>query len=138
MAAAVATAIAPVSIIAGELFQYVTFDYLWWVLTAWMMIRLLKSEDPRWFLGIGAAVGLGLLTKYTIGVLVIAMAGGLLFTSVAALAQESLALGRHYGRVISFPAQRDLAAPPSLDLARFPAFHPCARRPHWKNTGASC
>jgi hypothetical protein len=80
MAAAVATAIAPVSIIAGELFQYVTFDYLWWVLTAWMTIRLLKSEDSRWFLGMGATVGLGLLTKYTTGVLVIAMAGGLLLT----------------------------------------------------------
>jgi len=78
--AALAVAIAPLSIIAGELFQYVSFDYLWWVVTAWMMIRLLKSEDPRWWVGVGAAVGLGLMTKYTMGVLVIAIAGGLLPT----------------------------------------------------------
>ena len=78
--AASAVAIAPLSISAGTLFQYVSFDYLWWVLAAWMTIRLLKSEDPRWFTGIGAAVGLGMMTKYTMGVLVIAMAGGFLLT----------------------------------------------------------
>jgi len=78
--AAAAVAIAPMSIGAGTLFQYVSFDYLWWVVTAWLTIRLLKSEDPRWFAGIGAAVGLGMMTKYTMGVLVIAIAGGFLLT----------------------------------------------------------
>jgi hypothetical protein len=80
LVAALAVAIAPMSISAGELFQYVSFDYLWWVITAWLTIRLLKSEDPRWFVGIGTAVGLGMMTKYTMGVLVIAMGGGLLLT----------------------------------------------------------
>jgi hypothetical protein len=80
LVAAIAVAITPLSIGAGQLFQYVSFDYLWWVVTAWFTIRLLKSEDPRWFVGIGAAVGLGMMTKYTMGVLVIAMAGGLLLT----------------------------------------------------------
>jgi hypothetical protein len=80
LVAAISVAIAPMSISAGELFQYVSFDYLWWVAAAWMVIRLLKSEDKRWFVGIGAAVGLGLMTKYTMGVLVIAMAGGFLST----------------------------------------------------------
>jgi 4-amino-4-deoxy-L-arabinose transferase-like glycosyltransferase len=75
LVAALATAISPMSIGAGELFQYVSFDYLWWVVAAWMTIRLLKSEDPRLFAGIGAAVGLGMMTKYTMGVLVIAIAG---------------------------------------------------------------
>jgi len=78
LVAAIAVAIAPMSIGAGELFQYVSFDYLWWVLAAWMMIRLFKSEDPRWWIGVGAAVGLGMITKYTMGVLVIGIAGGLL------------------------------------------------------------
>jgi hypothetical protein len=80
LVAAIAVAIAPMSISAGQLFQYVSFDYLWWVVAAWMAIRLLKSKDPRWFVGIGAAVGLGMMTKYTMGVLVIAMAGGFLLT----------------------------------------------------------
>src|SRR3990172_1899474 len=44
------------------------------------MIRLLKSDDPRWWLGICAAIGLGLLTKYTILVLVAGIGIGVLLT----------------------------------------------------------
>jgi 4-amino-4-deoxy-L-arabinose transferase-like glycosyltransferase len=40
---ALAVAIAPVSLGQGALFQYVSFDYLWWVLIAYLLIRLLKS-----------------------------------------------------------------------------------------------
>ncbi len=40
--------IAPVSFDQGALFQYVSFDYLWWVLAAYCVVRLLKSENPRW------------------------------------------------------------------------------------------
>jgi len=63
---AVAVATTPNSIIQGGLFQYETFDYLCWVLLAFTVIRLLKSENPRWWLGIGAVIGLGMMTKYTI------------------------------------------------------------------------
>lgn len=63
---AVAVATSPMSIVQGGLFQYETLDYLCWVLLAFMVIRLLKSENPRWWLGIGAAIGLGMMTKYTI------------------------------------------------------------------------
>ena len=41
----------------GSLFEYVAFDYLWWVLAAYLMIRLLRSDDPRWWLAIGTVVG---------------------------------------------------------------------------------
>lgn len=78
--AALAVAIAPVSLSAGALFQYVSFDYLWWVLAAYLMIRLLKSEDPRWWLMIGAAIGLGMMTKYTMIFLVAGIIGGVLLT----------------------------------------------------------
>src|SRR4051812_3667949 len=63
---AVAVATTPNSIIQGGLFQYETLDYVCWVLLACMVVRLLKSENPRWWLGIGAAIGLGMMTKYTI------------------------------------------------------------------------
>ena len=36
--AASAAAIAPVSFASGAMFQYVSFDYLWWVLIAYLMI----------------------------------------------------------------------------------------------------
>lgn len=78
--AAVAVAIAPISLGSGALFQYVSFDYLWWVVVAYFVIRLLKSGNPRWWLGIGVAVGLGLMTRYSMAFLVAALAGGLLLT----------------------------------------------------------
>jgi len=63
--AAVAVAIAPVAAITGLMIQYMSFDYLWWVIAASCLVRLLKTDNPRWWLGIGAAIGLGMLTKYT-------------------------------------------------------------------------
>ena len=75
-----AVAIAPLSLIQGALFQYVSFDYLWWVLTAYLTLRLLKSEDLRWWLGIGAAAGLGAMTKYTMAFLIAGVAVGVLAT----------------------------------------------------------
>ena len=64
--AAFAVALSPLPLFEGTEFQYSSFDYLWWVLIAYFTIRLLKSENPRWWLAIGAAIGLGLLTKYSI------------------------------------------------------------------------
>jgi hypothetical protein len=78
--AALCVAVSPISVGAGSLFQYVTFDYLWWVLLAWCVVRLQLSSDPRWWLGAGAAVGLGMLTKFTIAFFVAALAVALLAT----------------------------------------------------------
>ena len=78
--AALATAIAPISLIQGAMLQYVSFDYLWWVTVAYCVIRLLRSEDPRWWLGIGAAVGLGMLTRYTMAFCVAGLAAGVFLT----------------------------------------------------------
>jgi 4-amino-4-deoxy-L-arabinose transferase-like glycosyltransferase len=64
--AALAVALSPLPLFEGTEFQYTTFDYLWWVLIAYFTIRLLRTENPRWWLAIGAAVGMGLLTKYAI------------------------------------------------------------------------
>lgn len=80
MVTAVAVAIAPLSLIQGALFQYVSFDYLWWVLTAYLTLRLLKSDDPRWLLGIGAAIGLGMMTRYTMGLLAAGVVAGVALT----------------------------------------------------------
>src|SRR5215210_2505140 len=52
--ASLVVAIAPISLLMGALFQYVAFDYLWWVVVGYCIIRLLRSENPRWWLGIGA------------------------------------------------------------------------------------
>jgi len=80
LAAAVAAGVAPVAFASGTMFQYVTFDHLCWVLTAYLIIRLLKSEDPRWGLAIGASIGAGMMTKYTMAFLVVGIVAGVLFT----------------------------------------------------------
>jgi len=79
--ASLAVAIAPISLLMGALFQYVAFDYLWWTVVAYCAIRLLRSEDPRWWLEIGAAIGLGMLTKYTMAFCSIGLVAGVLLTS---------------------------------------------------------
>jgi len=78
--AALSIALAPMALFNGTEFQYGTFDYLWWALVALFTIRLLRTENPRWWLGIGAAIGMGLETKYTILFLTFALLCGLLFS----------------------------------------------------------
>ncbi|MBZ5658234.1 MAG: glycosyltransferase family 39 protein [Acidobacteriia bacterium] len=76
-----ATAAVPFALAGGALMQYVSFDYLSWVLTAYFVVRLLKSDDPRWWLAIGGAIGLGMMTKYTMGFFVIGIVVGVVATN---------------------------------------------------------
>lgn len=78
--AAVAAGISPVSLVQGAVFQYVAFDYLWGVCVTWFVVRLLKSDNPRWWLAIGAAIGLGMETRYTAGVLALGLALAVVLT----------------------------------------------------------
>jgi 4-amino-4-deoxy-L-arabinose transferase-like glycosyltransferase len=64
--AAIAAFIAPVALMSGTLIQYMAFDYLWWVVMAFFTVRLLATDDPRYWLGIGAGIGFGMMTKFTI------------------------------------------------------------------------
>jgi hypothetical protein len=80
VAAALATALSPLALFEGTEFQYTTFDYLWWVLIAYFVIRLLKTENPRWWLAIGATIGLGFMTKYTMGFYLCGILGGVVLT----------------------------------------------------------
>ncbi len=62
----------------GALMQYMSFDYVCWVLVAYSMVRLLRSEDARWWLGVGAGIGLGMMAKYTMGFLAAGVVAGTL------------------------------------------------------------
>jgi 4-amino-4-deoxy-L-arabinose transferase-like glycosyltransferase len=78
--AAVGMAISPPALYGGVVLSYVAFDFLWWVAIATMMIKLIKTNDARWWLGIGAAIGLGMMTKYTMAFFVVALGVGVLLT----------------------------------------------------------
>ena len=36
-----------------------------WVLMAWLVVRIIRGADPRWWMAVGAIAGVSLLNKYT-------------------------------------------------------------------------
>jgi hypothetical protein len=77
---AVAVALSALPLFDGTEFQYTSFDFVWWVVIAYFTIRLLKSEDPRWWIAIGAVIGVGLETKYTVCFLAVSLVIGFLLS----------------------------------------------------------
>ena len=72
--AALAVATSPVFIRTGVLFQPVVFDEMWWTLALYALAKLgaespsddWRSTSPEWWIVLGAACGLGLLTKFSL------------------------------------------------------------------------
>ena len=63
---AIASGIGGVTLVHGSFYSYTSFDQLSWILVAYFVTRLLKSEDPRWWLAVGASIGLGMMARYSI------------------------------------------------------------------------
>lgn len=78
--AALAAALAPIAIFEGTEFQYTTFEQFGWVLATYGVVRLLESEDERWWLWIAAFAGLGIMAKYTVVFFVAALLAGFVLT----------------------------------------------------------
>jgi hypothetical protein len=83
--AAIAVACAPFSMVSGTMLSYSGLDYLWWVLAAWMLLKIANSgkDDPgsgKWWLGLGLTIGLGMMTRYTMLVCAIGIVIGVLAT----------------------------------------------------------
>ena len=94
----------PLAIAAGVMMQYVAFDYLFWVLTAYLLIRLFKSGDPRWWVAIGASIGLGMMAKYGMVFFVCGIAAGVLLTDARRyLASKWLLVGVAVSLLIFLP-----------------------------------
>jgi Dolichyl-phosphate-mannose-protein mannosyltransferase len=77
---AASLAAVPFCLGGGALMQYISFDYVAWVLTAYFVVRLLKSNNPRWLLAVGSSIGLGMLSKYTMLFFAVGVAAGIIFT----------------------------------------------------------
>jgi hypothetical protein len=72
--AAVTVATSPLFLRTGDLLQPVVFDQLWWTLALYALVKLgasapsddVLSREPRWWIVLGVACGLGLLTKFSL------------------------------------------------------------------------
>lgn len=74
-------ALVPYALGAGALMVYNSFDNICWILAAWFVVKLLRSGDARWWVPVGAAVGLGMMAKYAIAFFAAAIVAGFLVTA---------------------------------------------------------
>lgn len=51
---------------AFSMLQPVSFDIFFWTLAAFFLVKWMRTRDDRWWWGIGAAIGLGMMNKYTL------------------------------------------------------------------------
>ncbi len=75
-----AVAALPFVLGGGYQMMYVAFDALAWVMTAYFVVRLLQSEDARWWVAIGAGIGFGMMCKYTMGFFALSIVAAVLLT----------------------------------------------------------
>jgi 4-amino-4-deoxy-L-arabinose transferase-like glycosyltransferase len=65
-------------LLAGHLAATATYDLLFWTLITWLAVRILGGGDQRLWLAIGVLGGIAMLNKYTIALLPVGLALGLL------------------------------------------------------------
>jgi hypothetical protein len=116
--AALATATCAEFLGAMHLFTTTTPDFLFWGITLVLVIKLLLSQDRRWWVAIGACAGVASEFKWNIGFLVAGLAAGLALTPA-----RRLATGRWL--VLGAVLAAALAAPDLVwqALHGWPAFH---------------
>jgi len=78
--ACLALIFAPAFAASGYLFQPVVFDQLWWVVTVWLFVRYLNTATVKYLYWLGVAVGIGMLTKYTMAFFTVSLIIGILIS----------------------------------------------------------
>ncbi len=78
--AALAVLASPLLLRSANLFQPVVFDQVAWTAALLAVARISRNGDPRWWIALGAALGLGLLLKFSIAFIGIAILVAILAT----------------------------------------------------------
>jgi 4-amino-4-deoxy-L-arabinose transferase-like glycosyltransferase len=72
--------LAPVYLFIGNMLNIPVFEQFIWTLCAYLLVRRIQQEDPRWWLAIGVVAGIGLLNKHTMALWGLGIAAGVMFT----------------------------------------------------------
>jgi hypothetical protein len=80
LTAALATACCAEYLGAFHLLTTTPVDFVCWTVLLWLVVRLLTSGDPRWWLPAGLVAGVALSAKWNAGFLIAGLAIGLLVT----------------------------------------------------------
>ncbi len=75
-----AVLVSPIFLVDGLLLTTDALQPLTWLACAWCLTRLAQSNDQRWWLGFGLAVGISLAGKYLIFFYLVGLAVGVLAT----------------------------------------------------------
>jgi hypothetical protein len=96
-------------------------DFVFWAVTLLLVMRLLDSQDPRWWVAIGGCVGIASEAKWNIGFLVAALAAGFLVTNARRLLRSRyLLLGAVIAAALAAPdlIWQAMHGWPNLDVFR--------------------
>jgi hypothetical protein len=78
--AALGVLCAPAYLAFDSFFSMNAFEPLFWLLCAWIAVRIMKGASPRWWLVFGVVAGIGLENKHTMLVLGFALIAGLVLS----------------------------------------------------------
>ncbi len=76
--ACVAYLLSPAYLRTGSLFQPVSFNQFYWILTTAILLKMVKDQNPNYWLALGGVWGLAFLNKYSIVFMATAVVSGLL------------------------------------------------------------
>jgi 4-amino-4-deoxy-L-arabinose transferase-like glycosyltransferase len=96
-------------------------DFVFWTITLLLVMRLLASEDPRWWVAIGGCVGIASEAKWNIGFLAAALVAGLAATDARRLLRSRyLLVGGVIAAALAAPdlVWQALHGWPNLDVFR--------------------
>jgi hypothetical protein len=78
--AATAVLFAPAYLAFDSFFSMNAFEPLFWLVCAWIVVRIVRGASPRWWLVFGAVAGVGLENKHTMAVFGFAVVAGLVLS----------------------------------------------------------